>query len=52
MADAPDTPAPRPAPRYPTRTVLVPQVTNIQAEAYRFVAVNLPREPWHKEEKT
>jgi hypothetical protein len=40
----------RPAPRWPIRTVLVPQVTNILNDCHRSVPVNLPREPWHKEQ--
>lgn len=33
----------RPAPRWPIRTVIVPQ---FGVDGYRYRAVSLPREPW------
>jgi hypothetical protein len=38
----------KPEPRWPIKTVLVPQVTNIQHDGYRFVPVTLRKEPWEK----
>jgi hypothetical protein len=38
----------KPEPRWPIKTVLVPQCTNILNDDFRFVSVNLPKAPWEK----
>jgi hypothetical protein len=39
----------KPPPRWPVRTVIVPQ---FGVDGYRYRSVSLPREPWHEEETT
>jgi hypothetical protein len=38
----------KPEPRWPIKTVRVPQCTNIMHDDYRYVPVTLPKHPWEQ----
>jgi hypothetical protein len=37
---------PRPAPRWPVRVAMVPQITTTGADGYNYKPITLLREPW------